>query len=115
MSTGQLSFISGGQRNEPTGKPLKSASYTLPKKEKAMTGFATKDLVTPYCSSRKVLHEKQKRLFRRLVNFTCIFFVPFVVVRRLTATAAEKGSNALSILAEARADASGIVPFIFMG
>lgn len=80
-----------------------------------MSNIATTDVATPYVSSSMQLREKQKRMCRRLVNVTCVFFVPLVVLRRLTATAAEKEGNNLSILAEARADASAIIPFIFMG
>jgi hypothetical protein len=52
---------------------------------------------------------------RRMAQLTCVFFVPFVLLRRLTATAEQKAGNQLSILAEARADASAVIPFIFMG
>ncbi len=82
----------------------------LPHKETSMTNFAP-----AYTSDRMQSREKQKRMCQRLVQLTCVFFVPFVLLRRLTATAAEKGANQLSVLAEARADASAIIPFIFMG
>jgi hypothetical protein len=77
-----------------------SAAQRFPR-ETAMTDYAP-----TYASSRMQSREKQKRLCRRMVQLTCVFFVPFVLLRRFTTTAEEKAGNQLSILAEARADAS---------
>lgn len=64
-------------------------------------------------------HDGARRSFHRLVQGTLVFFVAAVVIRRvvswpvrlLTGTAAPQKS----ILAEARASSSAVIPFIFMG
>lgn len=111
MSTSQptLHFAAPAQTARQAHPAGASATLT-PLKEAVMT-----DLATIHPSSRMQSREKQKRMCRRLVAATCVFFVPFVILRRLTETAAERAGNHLSILAEARADASAIIPFIFMG
>lgn len=68
-------------------------------------------------SARLKSHAGEQRMCRRLVHLTFVFFVPAVLVRRLAGIRVPRNPNGapLSIFAEARASASAVVPFIFMG
>ena len=67
--------------------------------------------------SRARSHVNEQRMCSALVHMTSVFFIPVVVVRRVIgASKASPTTGAkLSILAESRARASAIIPFIFMG
>jgi hypothetical protein len=49
------------------------------------------------------------------VQVTCVFFIPVVLVRRLLTIGTGPRPGNPTILAEARASASAVIPFIFMG
>lgn len=59
----------------------------------------------------------QKRLCQRITFVTACFLVPVVVARRAVKRVAGTmpGGPAVSVFAEARSDASAIIPYIFMG
>lgn len=75
------------------------------------------ELVRVGVSSRLKSHADQQRLCRRLVQLTFVFFVPAVIVRRAIGAKVPRtpAGAPLSIFAQARASASAVVPFIFMG
>lgn len=54
-----------------------------------------------------------RRLYRRLVALSLPFFVVATLVQRVVRPAA--GDTRLSIIAQARARASAVIPFMFMG
>jgi hypothetical protein len=57
----------------------------------------------------------EQRSFHRLVNATLVFFLAAAVLRRIFGNARPIGGARPSLLAEARASASAVIPFIFMG
>jgi hypothetical protein len=71
-------------------------------------------LAQSHMSARLKSHADEQRQCQRLVSLTFLFFVPAVLVRRVMKQGPPR-SQGLSILSEARARASAIVPFIFMG
>ncbi|MCZ8187425.1 MAG: hypothetical protein O9308_13675 [Beijerinckiaceae bacterium] len=68
-------------------------------------------------SSRMKSHAEQKRLCQRMTLVTATLLVPVVLLRRAFRRLAGQpsGSPPVSVFAEARADASAIIPYIFMG
>ncbi len=91
-------------------QPLSHFPVVPLQKEPAMAEFA------PACMSAHLQsRERQKRICQRLVQVTCVFFIPAVLVRRLVMIGASSRSGNPTILAEARASASAVIPFIFMG
>ncbi|MCZ8261313.1 MAG: hypothetical protein O9333_14420 [Beijerinckiaceae bacterium] len=68
-------------------------------------------------SSRMKSHAEQKRLCQRMTLVTAALLVPFVLLRRAFRRLAgqHSGSRPVSVFTEARADASAIIPYIFMG
>jgi|GEM_PF-1894666 len=88
------------------------SSQSLPLKEKPMAQFASIS-----SGQRLKSHAGEQKLCRRMVQMTSVLFVPVVLLRRafrLTAQKTSAGSRP-SVFAEARADASAIIPYIFMG
>jgi hypothetical protein len=91
-------------------QPLSHFPAVPPQKEAVMAEFAP-----TYTSARLQSRERQKRMCQRLVQATCVFFIPVVLVRRLANLGGAPRPGNPSILAEARASASAVIPFIFMG
>ena len=75
------------------------------------------DIANSRVSSRARSHVNEQRLCQALVYMTSVFFIPAVLVRRLSGAAQASGQTTAkpSIFAEARARSSAIIPFIFMG
>lgn len=67
--------------------------------------------------TRFTSYERRLRTARRAQSVAAILFIPGVVYRRLSGAPARRDRSGadLSILAEARAEAGAVVPFIFMG
>ncbi len=57
----------------------------------------------------------EQKSFHRLVNATLVFFLAAAALRRVFGGARATGGSRPSLLAEARASASAVIPFIFMG
>jgi hypothetical protein len=91
-------------------QPLSHFPAVQPQKEAAMAEYAP-----AYRSARLQSRERQKRMCQRLVQVTCVFFIPVVLVRRLVTIGTGPRPGNPTILAEARASASAVIPFIFMG
>lgn len=68
-------------------------------------------------SRRLKTHADQQASCRRIMQITTVLLVPVVLAKRLTGFGAPRtlSGQRLSIFAEARADASAIIPYIFMG
>ena len=62
-------------------------------------------------------HESERRLCQRITFVTALVLIPVVVLRRLIGNGPANtfSGERLSIFAEARADASAVIPYIFMG
>jgi hypothetical protein len=61
--------------------------------------------------------EREKRMFRILILITSLFFLPVALLRKLAGVGSltAPGEQQLSMLADAKAMASTLIPFIFMG
>lgn len=68
-------------------------------------------------SSSQRSHDAEKRLCNRITLVSALILMPIVIMRRLLGQrpAVSMSGERLSILAEARADASAVIPYIFMG
>ncbi len=69
-------------------------------------------------SARMKSRITEKRLCQRMTFVTACLLVPVVLARRLVrqlVSGAPARSGSVPVFAEARADASAIVPYIFMG
>jgi hypothetical protein len=92
--------------------PSRAESHTLFVKENPMA-----HLMDFGPSQRLKTHADQQASCRRIVQATTLLLLPVVLVKRLTGfgTPRTLSGQRLSIFAEARADASAIIPYIFMG
>ncbi len=68
-------------------------------------------------SSRMKSRAETKRLCQRITLVTAVVLVPVVLVRRafLSMAGEQHLTPNVSVFTEARADASAIIPYIFMG